>query len=240
MNVEKELIISILKLTRNGLVSHELISKDATIGSRLTRELLQEMQNDDLVNFKGSLVETSSLQRFKLAIQALHLRADLERVAGFLTWQEFEHIAAFAFEQNGFNVHRNFHFTYEQRRYEIDIVACKRPLVVCADCKHWHRHLPPSSLKEVVKEQVARASVFASFSKGRDQLGCAWADAKIIPAVLTLTEGHPKFLEKVPVVPILQLQDFILQLPAYADSVTRFLKVSSACSKHDCQNKALE
>ncbi|MBS7633640.1 restriction endonuclease [Candidatus Bathyarchaeota archaeon] len=198
------------------------------------------MQNDGLVNVDGSLLKTSSLQRFRLAIQALRFGADLERVAGFLTWQEFEYIAAFAFEQNGYDVHRNFHFTHKRRRYEIDIVACKRPLIVCADCKHWHHHLPPSSLKEIVGEQVDRASAFASFSKGKDQLGCAWVDAKIVPAVLTLTEGHPKFLKKVPVVPILQIQDFIQQLPAYADSTIAHLKVNFTCSQHDCQSKTLK
>ena len=68
------------------------------------------------------------------------------------------------------------------------------------------------------------------------RIECAkWEKAKFIPAVLSLIPSEFKFYQKVPVVPVLQLQDFICQLPAYAESLKFFPKTFN-CLSHNFQN----
>jgi hypothetical protein len=220
MNIERDLIISTLKLTKNGLVSHELINKDAKIPSRIGRKLLEKQQNDGLIYLRNDYVDVDSFQRLKLAIRAISLGADLETVSDFLHWQEFEGMAALALERNDYEVTKNLRFTHAGRKWEIDIVGCRKPLVICMDCKHWHHGMHPSSLRKAAEEQVERTKAVAESMPNLAKVGCSlWDAVKFIPVVLSLVTSKFKFYKSVPIVPILQLQDFLNQLPAYADSL---------------------
>lgn len=226
MNIERELIISILKLTKNGAAAIEVVIKDAKIASAITEDLVRKLQKDGLLYLQNKLVEVDSLKRLKLAVHAIELGADVERVSGFLDWKEFENIAAIAFEQNGYRVKRNLRFKHAGRRWEIDVVGCKKPIIACVDCKHWHHGMYPSAIRRVVEEQVERTCALAeSLPKLTEKIGCAsWNRVKLVPAILSLITVRSKFYDKVPIVPVLQLQDFISQLPAYANSLKHFSK----------------
>lgn len=226
MSIERELIISILKLTKNDLISNGIISKDAKIPSQIAGNLLKKLQKGGLIYLRKNVVEADRVQRLKLAVRAIQLDADVERVSSFLQWKEFENIAAVAFEGNSYDVKKNLRFKHAGRRWEIDIVGYKRPMVVCVDCKHWHHGMYPSALKKVVEEQVKRTFALAdSLTELIDEIKCAsWDRVKLVPAVLSLVKGRFKFYDHVPIVPVLQLQDFLSQLPAYADSLKHFSK----------------
>ena len=221
MNVESELLILLLKLTKDGPVSQELIKKESRLPTSLVAKLLRKLQTNGLVYPNGNVVEASSLQRLQLAVCALRSGADLERVSGFLQWKEFEGIAAVAFESNGYTVVRNLHFKHGGRRWEIDIIGCNSPLVVCLDCKHWHHGLQGSTAEKIAEQQTERTRAFVmSLPNPTVKLDClSRGNAKFVPAVLSLTFDKFKFYNGVPVIPILQLQDFLNQLPACADSL---------------------
>jgi Holliday junction resolvase-like predicted endonuclease len=222
MSIEKDLIITILKLTRNGPISHKLINKDANIPSQIAQKLLRKLQKDGLIYLKKDVVEAESLQRLKLAVKAVNLGADLEHVSGFLRWQEFEDIAAVALARNNYAVEKNLRFKHAGRKWEIDIVGCKKPVAICMDCKHWHHGLYPSALSKIVEEQVERTFAMAEVLPSlADKIECvSWDEVKFVPAVLSLIPSRFKFYDNVPIVPVLQLQDFLSQLPAYADSLS--------------------
>ena len=226
MDIERELIISILKLTKNRPIGIELVRKDAKMPSAIAEDLIRKLQNDGLLYLQNKLVEVNSLKRLKLAVHAIELGGDVERVSGFLDWKEFENIAAIAFERNGYSVARNLRFKHAGRRWEMDIIACKKPIVACVDCKHWHHGMYPSAIRRAVKEQVERTCALAeSMPKLTEKIDCAsWNRVKLLPAVLSLTAVRSKFYNKVPIVPVLQLQDFLNQLPAYVDSLKHFSK----------------
>ncbi len=226
MSIERELIISILKLTKNEPISNKIFSKDAKIPSQIAENLLKKLQKDGLIYLRKNVVEADSLQRLKLTVRAIQLGADVERVSSFLQWKEFENIAAVAFERNSYSVKKNFRFKHAGRRWEIDIVGCKRPIAICVDCKHWHHGMYPSSLKKIVKKQVRRTFALAeSLPELINKIECAsWDRVKFVPAVLSLVKDRFKFYDNVPIVPVLQLQDFLSQLPAYADSLKHFSK----------------
>jgi Holliday junction resolvase-like predicted endonuclease len=226
MNVERNMIITILKLTKNGPVSHELVNKDAKIPLKDVRKMLLKLQNDGLVYVEGAIVKADELQRLKLTVKALSLGADLESVSALLRWQEFESMAATALERNGYIVVKNIRFKHAGRRWEMDVVGCRKPLAVCIDCKHWRHAISPSMLKEIVEKQTQRTRAFAEILPTLAcKVECAsWDYVKLVPAVLSLIAGKFRFYDDVPIVPILQLQDFLSQLPAYINSLRHFTK----------------
>lgn len=224
MSIERELIISLLKLTREGSVSHELINKEAKIPLQIGEELLQRLQNDGLVYVREGLVEADSVQRLKLAVRAVELGADVERVSSALEWQEFENMAAVALERNGYDVQRNLRFKHAGRKWEVDVVGCKKPVVISIDCKHWRHGMSPSVLKKIAEEQRERTKALAdSLPNPAVKIKFAsWEMVILIPAVLSLTVERSKLCDGVPVVPVLQLQDFVSQVPVYVNSLEHF------------------
>ena len=127
MSVECNLIISLLKLTKKGPVLIESVNKDARIPSATSRKLLEKLQNEGLIYLKQDAVEVEDNCRLKLAVKAASLGADIEHISNLLCWQEFEEITAFALKNNGYSVSNNVRFKNAARRWEIDVVGCKKP-----------------------------------------------------------------------------------------------------------------
>jgi hypothetical protein len=81
-------------------------------------------------------------------------------------------------------------------------------------------------LRRIVDSQVERTRAFAdSLPNVSLHMECTkWNEAKFIPAVLSLMPSSFKFYDKVPVVPVLQMQDFLNQMPMYTESLKSFYK----------------
>jgi Holliday junction resolvase-like predicted endonuclease len=225
LSIEAKLIIRILKVTNEESGLHETVNENIKIPSQVARDLLRKMQDEDLINGLDDMIKADTTQRLKLAIRAVCLGADLEDVSRLLRWQEFEDMAAFALEQNGYEVVNNLRFKHVGRRWEIDVVGCRRPLVVCIDCKHWQRRPSPSEMMKIVERQIERTKAFAeSLPNPFNRIRCSnWDYASVVPSVLSLVEGSFKSYSNVPVVPVLKLQDFLTNLPSYAGSLQHFI-----------------
>jgi len=204
--IERNLVISLLKLTKNGSVLIKDVNKDARIAPDIVMKLLGKLQNEGLVYLNVDAVEVSSADRLRLAVKAASLGADIEHVSGFLRWQEFEDMAAMALERNGYVVAKNVRFKHDGRRWEIDVVGCRKPLVLCVDCKHWQRGLKPSALRRIVEAQVERSQAFAdTLPNASLKIECTkWSKSKFVPVILSLIPSSFKFYDNVPVVPVLQ------------------------------------
>ena len=225
MVIERNLLISLLKLTKNGSVLIKDVNKNSKIASDIVRKMLKKLQTKGVLYLQGDFVEVNSDGRLRLAVEAASLGADIEHISGFLRWQEFEDIAALALERNGYVVTKNLRFKHVGRRYEIDVVGCRQPLVLCVDCKRWKRELRPSMLRRIVEAQVKRTRALAdTLPNALLKAECVkWDRAKFLPVILSLIPSSFKFCNEVPVVPVLQLQDFLIQLPAQVESLTYFL-----------------
>ncbi len=232
MSVERNLIISLLKLTKEGAVLTKDVERDARTPSAISWNLLSKLQNEGLIYLKTNIIEVDSGMRLKLAVKAAILGADMEHISNLLCWQEFEEIAAFALKNHGFTAINNVHFKNDTRKYEIDVVGCRKPLVICVDCKHWQHSIAPSSLKRIVDAQVERTRVLSDFlPNNKFKLECTkWHDAKFLPTILSLIPSSFKFYYNVPIVPIFQMQDFLNQLPAYTESLKYFPKTFNSLS----------
>jgi Holliday junction resolvase-like predicted endonuclease len=228
MTYEKHVIISILRLTQMGPVSRELLRKDSRLDSVLLSKLLTKFANNGLFQLKQNLIEVSPNQRVNLAFRAIMLGGDLEKTCRFLKWTEFEGVAAEALLVSGFKVLRNFRFKRKGKRWEIDVIGFREPLVVCIDCKHWRRRLSQAALIKAVEAQLQRTEAFADALPNywmKAGLG-KWKNALIVPLILSLVSGSPKFHNNVPIVSMLQLRDFINTLPLEAQLLTHFSKQS--------------
>jgi len=224
MTVERNLMISILKLTKNGPVQRELVSRDTRVPVQVADEILKKFHDKGLVRYRGGLVEVSSSQRAGMAFRAVELGSDPQKVCGALEWDEFEEIAAKAFEASNFMVKRRFRFKWAGRRWEVDVLGCKEPLVACADCKHWRRGWRRSAIMKAVEAQVERtrmlAEAFPSLHEKAELVD--WKKATLVPMVVSLVPSPFKFYSNVPIVPVLQLPNFLNELPAHTISLTRF------------------
>ena len=234
MTVEKDVLLSLLRLTRSGPVRKELLAKDARIPAQTTEQALRRLsQNDFFHEYKG-VIEASPNQRVKLAVYVLSLAADLERVCDLLSWTEFESITGQAFEANGYRVMKNFRFKQASRRWEIDVVGFKKPLILCVDCKHWKRGWQKAATVKAVEAQIERTEAFAHalpnyYQKARLE---NWETATLIPVVMSLTMGPYKFYYDVPIVPILQIQDFINELPTQVHLLKTFYQKRPKLNKN--------
>ncbi len=227
MSVERKLLISLLKLTKESPVLIKNVKEDAKLPTETMAMLLEKLQTEDLLNLNGDLIDISADNRLKLAVKAATLGGDVQHISNLLCWQEFEAIAVLALKNNGFSVSKNVRFKHGGRKWEIDAVGCKKPLVICIDCKHWQRAISPSVLGRVADAQAERAKALAeALPDVKLPLECTrWGKAQFVPAILSLVQGGFKFYDDIPIVPVLQLQDFLYQLPAYMYSLKSYSKL---------------
>jgi len=139
LNFERELVISILKFTKKQPVSRQLLQKHTKISDILIEKLLGKYEKVGLIYQGSDFVEAKRAQRIALAIHALKLGADLENVCRLLDWDEFEQVIFLALKVNRYKVKKNFRFKWNNRKWEIDVLGLKKPLIICVDCKQW-RH----------------------------------------------------------------------------------------------------
>lgn len=226
MTIETQILVSLLKLTKQGPFRKELLGRDARVSMPVVNEILENLCQSMLCQQRGGVVDVTSIQRVKVAVRAIRLGADFERVCTFLQWKEFENLAAEAFRANGYSVTNNFRFKHAGKRFEIDLLACMEPLIVCVDCKHWHHGWSRAAIVKVVEMQVKRTEALADafpivHEKAKIKIE-NWRQTLFTPTVLSLTQGPFKFHNKVPIVPILKIQNFLNELPAHAHLLTHF------------------
>ena len=215
------MLVLLLKLTKKGKVLTENVKMESKLSSNIFERMLKELQKEEYIIIEKGVIRIGNSNRLKLALKAASLGSDIQEISSLFSWQEFEDMAALALERNGYVVAKNVRFKYSNRRWEIDVVGCRKPLVLCIDCKHWKRGLRPSALIRVVEKQAERSySLMEALPISSLRLECAiWRRAKFIPIILSLFPSSYKFHKAVPVVPVLQFQDFLTQLPALVGSL---------------------
>ncbi|HDO41960.1 MAG TPA: hypothetical protein ENH03_03560 [Candidatus Bathyarchaeota archaeon] len=224
--IKREILVSILESTiENNNVREKDISKGARVPHELTKEILMKLHKEKLLKLEDAdKIIVDSLQRLKIAEKAITLGADIERIARFLTWIEFESFSRSVFEANGFEVKKNLRFTWLKKRWEIDILGLKKPIIISADCKHWHKKWSGAASIRAAKNQIERTKALAEASRNMmNRIGISgWRHAYFIPVILSLSPSQYKFYKGTPIVPILQLKDFLEKVMIHLDEITSF------------------
>jgi hypothetical protein len=121
-------------------------------------------------------------------------------------------------------VKRRFRFNAEGRRWEIDVLATRRPLVVCAECKHWVNGLGNMTARKIVEihlEKVRVLSENAAILVDKDIL-TDWDRAVFIPMTLSLQPARNKIYRRIPVVSIFELPSFLNEFQGQMDWLQSF------------------
>jgi len=128
-------------------------------------------------------------------------------VAEGSAWQDFERLAAFIFEKNGYLVTVGTVKTRNRQRRQYDVIARKDGRTLLVECKRWSGgRYRLSALKRAVGTHRERALFYESIT-GEDA----------VPVIVVLIEEEIRVFEGVPLVPVHRLNAFIGELDAYPD-----------------------
>ena len=200
------ILVKGLKAVIPGDISIQDFCEVAETDKTMARKVLESFTKNDIGRLEGDMVSFDSSDRLKAAILALKNGATIEEVATHLDWRDFEGLVAKILETKGFSVIKNL--MLNKPRMEIDVVGVRLGIAVLIDCKHWKRQ-SPSTLKNTVSKQIKRVRHYVAKTRG----------AMAVPVIVTLYQEQLSFIEKVPIVPILQFSSFVDELYGNLDQV---------------------
>lgn len=218
---------ALLHETRQSPVcnTREIVVKSKTC-LPLVKGFLVELQEEGGVTLRGEEIHITPEQRMRIAELAISKGADPERVARALGWQEFEGLAAHTLRREGYATANHFVFKHSARRYEIDVLGAKEPMVLCVDCKHWRHGWAPSKIMTAARNQLLRvhslSKVFSLYEKKHHIV--AWRSTRLLPVVVALADVSSRLMDGVPIVSALRLRDFLSHISPW-DERLRFFDV---------------
>ena len=132
----------------------------------------------------------------KAALSDIKKGMPIEEASRYVDWKDFEGLVAEILELKNFEVTRNFRM--KKPTMEIDIVGIHLDTAVLIDCKHWKR-MSNSALEEIVLKQIERVKHYVTAAN----------EVMAAPVIVTLYQEATKFVNRVPIVPIMQFSSFI-------------------------------
>ena len=191
-----KLIIRGIRAIIPGGISEHDFSVASEMDEFSAKELLQIFLQNGIGILDENIVEFQNSDRIKASIFAIRNGATIEDVSEFLSWQNFEELVSRVLDENGFIVQKNLILT--KPRMEIDVVGVKLGISILIDCKHWKR-MTQSALNDIVNKQVERVKRYVEKTES----------TSAIPVIVTLHQEKVNFVNKVPVVPVMQLSSFL-------------------------------
>ncbi len=134
--------------------------------------------------------------KLKTALSAIKSGVPIEEASCDIDWKDFEGLVAEVLESKNFEVTRNFRM--KKPTMEIDVVGIHLGTAVLVDCKHWKR-MSNSALEKIVLKQIERVKHYVATMN----------DVMAVPVIVTLYQEATKFVNRVPIVPIMQFSSFI-------------------------------
>ena len=134
--------------------------------------------------------------KLKIALSAVKSGMPIEEASRDVDWKDFEGLVAEVLESKNFEVVRNFRM--KKPTMEIDVVGIHLGTAVLIDCKHWKR-MSNSALEKIVLKQIERVKHYVITTN----------EIMAVPVIVTLYQEATKFVNRVPIVPIMQFSSFI-------------------------------
>ncbi len=159
------------------------------------RKILDNFMQNGIGIFEDKLIHFNENDKLKTSLLAIRMGAPIDEVSFLLDWKDFESLVSEILESREFDTISNVILT--KPRMEIDVVGIKNGVAILIDCKHWKR-LSYSSLETAVNKQIERTKRYVT----KEKIPAA------IPAIVTLYQEEVKFINKVPIIPIFQLDSF--------------------------------
>ena len=149
----------------------------------------------------------SRADRMKAAMTCMQRGCDVQELSDRISWKDFEQLASESLKSFGYQTRTNVRFV--KPKMEIDVVGIMSQPALAIDCKHW-RHSNRSSILVSSKKQAARAARLVERKS---------SVRKVIPIILTLNSESVKFIDKIPIVPIVQFRSFLQDMHAYLPEI---------------------
>ena len=182
-----------------GIIPGGLSVKDFSMATQtsesLAREILDNFMQNGIGKYEEGQVHFEESDRLKTSILAISMGAAIDEVSRLLKWQDFESLAAEVLEKRDFETIKNVILT--KPRMQIDVVGIKSGVAILVDCKHW-KNMTQSALQSAVSKQIERTKQYL-----------AKEDVRVaVPAIVTLYQHDLQFINRVPIIPIHQLDSF--------------------------------
>lgn len=130
----------------------------------------------------------------------VHSVEDLQEISNKTSWQYFEKLVAFIFEENGFDVEQNKVFVkkenkkIEKRQY--DVIAKKNDITYLIECKKWKRS---NSFKAAIEKHNERCEFYSKL----------YPEEQVYPLLVNFMERNNMIEEEIPIVPLFGLNRFL-------------------------------
>jgi len=184
----------------SGVIPGGISTKDfaaiISTDKNTAEKILDMLTQNGIGQTIGNLVNFEDGDKLKTALFAIKNGVPIEEVSRYIDWKDFEGLVAEILDSKHFDVLRNFRLT--KPTMEIDVVGVRLGIALLIDCKHWKR-LSHSALETIVVKQVERVKHYVLSSK----------DVIAVPVIVTLYQEETSFINRVPIVPILQFSSFV-------------------------------
>ncbi len=224
MPAQRDILIALLEKTMEGPTDYEGLRETVRVTDEAFTAFMDHLTEQGLVMASEEAIEATMEQRLEIAIRAVKAGADMERVSKALGWLEFEEMTAYTFEANGYNAKRRFRFNAEGRRWEIDVLATRKPLVVCVECKHWSNGLGSMTARRIVEIHLEKVRVLSENAAILVDKGILrdWDHAVFVPMTLSLQPARNKIYRRIPVVSIFELPSFLNEFQGQMEWLASF------------------
>jgi len=191
--------IQILVKGIRGIIPGGVSVKDFSVvtdtSEETARQILDNFMQNGIGVFQDDQIHFQDNDKLKTSLLALRMGAPIDEISQILDWKDFEALVSEILESREFDVTKNL--TLTKPRMQIDVIGIKAGVALLIDCKHWKR-LSYSALETAVNKQIERTKHYVTKEKVRGAL----------PAIVTLYQEEIKFIKKVPIIPIFQLDSF--------------------------------
>lgn len=226
MNSEtKRILVShILDRTKEGSLDLNETKESLTITEEALNDILDELKTSDLIQYNEEVLSVSVEQRIELAVLAIRLGADFEKVSKSLGWLEFEELVARVFRENGYNTKSRYRFKAEGRRWEIDVLATSYPYIVCAECKHYTSGMGNSTARNIIEIHIEKTEVLSKhICEVAKKIGVqGWKNAVLVPITLTLSPTKMSIYRRMPSVSVFMLPSFLSEFSGYLERMIHY------------------
>ena len=184
----------------NGIIPGGISVEDFTAITKSSFAHSQKILDGYIKNGIGTKQEDQYYfeegDKLKVALELIKNGGPLDKISTMLNWKDFEGLVAEILYSKNFAIIKNLILT--KPTMEIDVIGIRLGIAMLIDCKHWKRY-NLSSLSSAVNKQVARTKHYILKTPG----------AIAVPVIVTLYHDKIDFIDRVPIVPILQFSSFV-------------------------------
>ena len=197
--------------------TRELEIRDKNFDAENLRRVIDDLSSEGIIELSGNEIEVRN--RISLAEILVKAGRSVETLSARLSWREFERFCKNVLEENGFQVRSNLRFTQNRKRYEIDLVAAKRPYLLFIDCKHWRPGGRSRYLKAAQKQQLRMEAALKEESVIDIRAETRLSNFQRMSLIVSLGDVRANSFQAIPVVSIFRFNNFLMGLDQFVDEL---------------------